>query len=945
MSRRPLSTYRLELTSAHGFAEGAALVSYLAELGATEVYTSPYLRSQSSSAHGYDVVRYTELHPSLGSTDDYAHFVAAVREHGMGHILDMVPNHMGIGSGENLWWCDVLEHGPASIYASTFDIDWCTRTPRLEGRVLLPILGAPFGEVLERGELGIAWNDGHLAVTYYERSFPVLAESLPLVLTPVAAKESLASTTREALTSLLSEVDELPRGIGLSWDEKLDRRTRVASLKERLATLVAGDDGLARALDDRLASLRGKAGDASSFDELERLLDMQAYRLAFWRLTDDEGNYRRFFDVDALAAIHMEEPAVFDEAHSLVLRLIDEGAITGLRIDHIDGLHSPAHYARRLQAACALRQGSTTGDPKRPFYILVEKILEPGERLPSSWDIHGTTGYDFLNEVNALWVDKTVEEHATTLYARFSGRERAFSEERYKAKRNLVVQSFFRDANALAVQLERLAKAHRHARDIPFRHWLALLVETMACFPVYRTYVDEDGRCEASDGGFIDEALAGARERLQSHPSPPADAAYGFLRDTLLMRPEGCPDPALRAEQARFVAKFQQTTGPVMAKGVEDTSFYVYYRLVCLNEVGGDPAHFGTTVAKFHEQQRERRECWPLSMLASSTHDTKRGEDVRTRIAALSEALPRFEQHLERVAPFVERHRTTLDGERYPIANDVYLFHQTVFGAFPLDARDRGEPFAERVAEYMAKATKEAKIVTAWTRPNEGYERAVDSFVRGMLRDGEYLAEVESLVKELAVFGVARSLGEVALRLTCPGVPDTYQGCELYNLSLVDPDNRRPVDFGVRRSRLAEIKAGSGAPKALAMRLLERFPDGAVKMLLVHRLLMLRRAHPDLFLDGTYEAVDAPEDVVAFARTHGDTGLFVAVPRLPRGRTRGASRFVRGDDFRDVRVVVPRGTWEHAVTGERFESDGALHLSSVFASFPVAVLVRAGVTG
>jgi (1->4)-alpha-D-glucan 1-alpha-D-glucosylmutase len=992
----PAATYRLQFTRVFGFRAAADLVPYLATLGVSHIYASPYLAARPGSPHGYDVVDHQRLNPELGTEADYAAFVAALRAQGLGQILDVIPNHVGIAGSANRWWSDVLEHGPSSPYAEYFDIDWDPVRPELAGRVLLPILGDQYGVVLERGDLAIEREGGAFFLRCYDARLPLDPASMAPVL--AQKEEALARALGEAdptlqeYRSILTALRNLPPRTDTAPERVEERRRESAVVRRRLGDLAAASPAVGAALDEALAALNGKPGDPRSFDQLDRLLDEQAYRLAHWRVAADEINYRRFFDVNELAAIRMEHPAVFRATHALVLRLVAEGAATGLRIDHPDGLFDPAAYFLALQrerfaqltrgrlsagpplpeaalengVAEAVRQFEATcgADPVRagcrPLYVVAEKILGRGERLPARWAIHGTTGYEFLNLVGGLFVDPLGERPLTALHAAFTGQRAAFADLAYEARRLILEESMSSELSVLGHALDRLSERSRASRDFTLNTLTKALREVIACFPLYRTYID--GRSPdigLQDRACVEVAVAFARRR---NPATSA-SVFDFVRDTLLLRsPEGADD-AYRAAQRAFVQRFQQLTAPVMAKGVEDTAFYRYHRLVSLNEVGGDPERFGVSVEEFHRQCVARQAEWPTGLSTTSTHDTKRGEDVRARISVLSELPREWTAAARRWHRWNRAHATRHNGGSAPDPADEYLFYQTLVGVWPAPAPERAAlaPLAGRLEAYMLKAAREAKRHTSWVSPNEGYEAALRRFVAGVLDPAtgrRFLDDFATFHAPVARLGMVNGLAQVLLKITAPGVPDIYQGAELWDLNLVDPDNRRPVDWEHRRALLAALDARlqAGDRVRLARALLEEWPDGRVKLYAVRQALAWRRGAPDLFREGAYLplAVAGPAEgrVCAFARRLGDRDVVVVVPRLVAPLTDGGARLPLGRDaWGETAILLPPeltgAPRRDAFTGELVAPGpgGRLLVAHTLREFPIALLAPAGTGG
>ncbi|HEX8909721.1 MAG TPA: malto-oligosyltrehalose synthase [Anaeromyxobacteraceae bacterium] len=980
-SRRPASTYRLQLTRDFGFDRAAEVVPYLQALGVTDLYLSPILEAAPGSTHGYDVVDHGRVSSELGGDEAYARLCQALAGHGLGQLVDFVPNHMGVGP-QNAWWMEVLENGPSSRYAYFFDVDWRPVKVELENKVLVPILGDQYGVVLERGELRLIREGGSFFITYFDHRFPVAPRQVPQVLRHrlEELREALGPEEPSVweLESICTSLEKLAPRSETDPAKVAERAREKEVAKRRLLALCEASPAVREHVDASVSLFNGRAGDARSFDLLDRLLDSQAYRLAFWRVAGEEINYRRFFDVNGLAAIRMEDERVFDEAHQLVLELFRRGQVNGLRIDHPDGLYDPTAYFQRLQASALLAQARGLAEargatlepaaaaalrrrveaaladgelPPRPLYVLAEKILSARERMPESWGIDGTTGYEFLAAVSGLFVDGAAEESLTAGYARFTGLHDDFRDIAYQKKRLITSSSMASEINMLAQRLNRISETNRRTRDFTLNELRRALVEFISNFPVYRTYVTPQGEVDERDRQYVLATLQRARRR-----SPVTDPSiYDFLRDVLLLRyPDGLV-AAERREWLEFTLKLQQVTGPVTAKALEDTAFYVYDRLVSLNEVGGEPREFGTSVQAFHELNAARRERWPGSLAATSTHDTKRSEDVRVRIAAISEAPREWRALTARWHRQNRQFKTEVEGEPAPDRNDEYLLYQTLVGSLPdpppRPATDEARSFLGRVDDYMRKALREAKVRTSWTRLDPAYEQAVTRFLEGVLASPEFLESFLPFARRVAAAGRLSSLSQVALKLASPGPCDVYQGCELWDLSLVDPDNRRPVDYALRSRLLEELgrrAGGDPADRAALAREVSRpeaLLDGRAKLLLLRQGLWLRRAHPALFLEAAYQplAAEGPlsDRVVAFARRRGDEAVVCVAPRLLLGLIDAAEGGApRWEGRLELPAAFP-GPLTDVVTGARRAGE-ALALADLFEDFPVALLSTAG---
>ncbi|MDB4966363.1 MAG: malto-oligosyltrehalose synthase [Myxococcales bacterium] len=930
--RHPISTYRLQITPSFSFTDAAQLVPYLKELGVTDVYISPPFSAAPGSTHGYDVVDHNVVRDELGGPEGYDTLCRAAAEAGLGQLLDFVPNHMGIGP-TNPWWNEVLENGPSSVYAPYFDVEWHPIKRELANRVLVPVLGDQYGDVLERGELKLTREGGAFFVKYWDHCFPIAPRQVPLLighrLDSLRAELGAADVNLQELESIITALEKLAPRDEVSPEAVAERAREKEVAKRRLHSLFESCPRIAAFVDENVAIYNGTPGDARSYDLLDQLLDAQAYRLAHWRVAGEEINYRRFFDINSLAAIRMEDERVFDDTHRLVFQLIRDGKVTGLRIDHPDGLYAPSAYFRRLQ------------EELDGIYVVVEKILEGHEKMPASWQVDGTTGYEFLNAVNGLFVDGRNATAFSEIYQRFSGLTERWQDLVVDRKRRLMRSSMASEISMLSHRLNRLSESNRRTRDFTLSALTSALSDFVARMPIYRTYVEgkDAASIEQRDRQYIESTIRAAKRSSRELNR----SLYDFLRSILLLE-----NPT--EESLEFVRKLQQVTGPVTAKAIEDTAFYVYNRLVALNEVGGDPQKFGVPVEEFHQHNLERLRDWPGSLNTTATHDTKRGEDVRLRIDALSEIPVEWEQHLLRWGQLAVSFKSDLDGEPAPDANDELLLYQTLIGTFPDDGRI-DDDYRARIGQYLDKALKEAKVHSSWTNPDEAYEKATRDFADALLSSAPFLADFVPFAQRIAAAARISSLSQVALKVAAPGVPDVYQGCELWDLSLVDPDNRRPVDYAWRAKLLESLTRrlaeGPEARLALARELSEpnALVDGRAKLLLVREALRFRRDHGPLFLQGEYVplAVEGPDaaHVIAFARQHDEERVVCIVPRLTlqlsnRGRGRGLAGVT-------ARVRLPDGcrqTLVDVVTGRRHDAvDGALEVSAVWGDFPVGLLI------
>jgi (1->4)-alpha-D-glucan 1-alpha-D-glucosylmutase len=924
------------------FAQAREIVRYLRDLGVSDVYASPYFQARPESLHGYDTTDHNKLNEAIGSRGDYDRWIAELHAHEMGQVLDFVPNHMGIGESLNTWWMDVLENGPSSAYAKYFDIDWRPLKSELHDKVLLPILGDQYGRVLERGELKVHFESGVFYLTYYDHRFPIAPGTYRYLLDRALDFLDKDENFYAELQSIRTALEYLPRRTETDPEKIAERAREKEIIKRRLERRCEEAPEVLKALQRAVEEINGDPGNPRSFDRLDELLNAQAYRLAFWRVAADEINYRRFFDVNDLAAIRQEEPEVFEATHALVVDLVRSGAVNGLRIDHPDGLYLPREYFEKLQKRCADALGVAPADG-RSVYMLVEKILTGDEPLPRDWPVHGTTGYDFASDVAQLLVDHAAEASVTNAFRKFVGHSMHYGHLVYAKKRLVMRIALANDVNVLGNMVDRLSEQNRWFRDFTLQALVLAVRETIACFPVYRTYLEPGRPVSEEDRQIVERAIIAAKRR-----NPGIEASlFNFLRDVLLLRfPENIDDKG-REEQMHFVLKFQQVTAPVTAKGVEDTVFYIYNRLTALNEVGGEPQQFGMTVDRFHERNAQRQRDWPTTLLATSTHDTKRGEDTRARILAISELPELWRRSLPRWRIANRRWKKQIEEQLAPDANEECLIYQTLLGTWPID--DSGAAVAqvdseyiERIQAYVAKALNEAKLNTSWIQPNDEWLEATRNFVGRILEPGrknKFLPAFLTFAEQIAKLGAINSLSQTLLKLTSPGVPDIYQGNELWNFCLVDPDNRRPVDYKTRGEILSCL---STKP---AEELLRNWPDGRIKMFLIQRALGFRREHVDLFQRGSYLPLRATgtfaDCCVAFARQLDRHAVVVVVPRLS---ARVGFPPV-GDPWKDTTIELPDGFplehWRQVITGHEFWiKERRVRLADAMSILPFALLTN-----
>lgn len=953
----PRATYRLQFNREFTFRQAAELIPYLASLGISHCYASPYLRARPGSMHGYDIVDHNSLNPEIGSAEDYELFVNALHRHGIGQILDIVPNHMGVMGSDNGWWLDVLENGEASAYAEFFDIDWEPIKDELRGKLLIPVLEDQYGKVLENGDLKLTadFERGEFSLLYHRHRFPIDPREYGRIL--LFRRENLQLALGETnddlleLQSIATAFQNLPSRADPAADKRADRSREKEVQKRRLAALVSRNHEIRQFITQNLEVLNGAPGKAESFNNLHELIKAQAYRLAKWRVAADDINYRRFFDINELAALRTENDAVFDATHNLILQLVSQHKIDGLRIDHPDGLFDPAGYLERLRLRLDNPEGASSS------YVIVEKILTGDEKLRPDWPVDGTTGYEFANLVNGLFVDPSSDGRMERVYRTFIGHQPNYRELVYRSKKLILKVSLASELNVLANALSRIALADRRTCDFTLNSLRNALAKIISCFPVYRTYITGD-RITEEDRQYIEQAVAIARRR--SHAAD--TSVFDFIRGVLLLEADYFHSPVYGRAITKFVMKFQQVTSAVMAKGLEDTAFYRYNRLISLNEVGGDPSRFGITLAQFHRANLERMQSWPHSMLSTSTHDSKRAEDARARINVLSEVPALWRLTLRRWRDWNRSKKRVVEGQSAPCRDDEYMLYQTLIGVWPLEPLDHmtdetWQGFSDRVEQFMLKAVREAKLFTSWTYPNVIYEEAVSHFVKSILQrraKNRFVADFDGFQRRLSRMGTFNSLSQALLKFTAPGVPDVYQGSELWDFHLVDPDNRRPVDYERRKQLLQDLRdhdRNCEKRASLARSLLETMEDGRIKLFLTYKTLDARKSQSDLFQVGSYTALVAQGEkalhLVAFARAYNGQMAAVVVPRLLATllgdqHTSPLGPQVWGETCLQLPAEVSQSQFRNVLTGERITAgpEGWLPASSLFVNFPVALLLR-----
>ena len=930
--RVPKSTYRLQFNRHFGFKDATEIIPYLQKLGISDIYSSPFFRSRPDSDHGYDVSNHNELNPPIGNREDFDAMVAALKEGGMGQIADFVPNHMGIIDPQNEWWMDVLENGPSSRFAQFFDIDWDPLKEALRNKVLLPILGDQYGRVLERGEFHLRFEEGAFFLTYFDWVFPLNPRTYHFLLR--IALEKLSQYSDEDmyldLESILTALEYLPPRTHTDEEKIRERAREKEVIKRRIFRLCRECPQVEEAIELAIRQIEGHVGAAHSFDKLDQLLDAQAYRLSYWKVAAEEINYRRFFDVNELAAIRVENPVVFDTIHKFLFELLETHSVTGLRIDHVDGLRDPKQYLTSLQRRYSELVDGDSGEPGIGLYLIVEKILSEDEKLRSDWPVYGTTGYDFTTEITQLLVDSNHAEKFSRIYREFIERHVHFESLIYEKKKLVMDVSLASDIESLGHMLSDVSERDRLHRDFTLDSLRTVVRELIACFPVYRTYISAEAGVSEADRQVILRAVRAAKRRNASIDT----SIFDFLRDILLLEKLDDSDSETRRLRLEFVLKFQQCTSPMMAKGLEDTAFYIFNRLAALNEVGGNPQQFGISLERFHERNRARLADRPRTLLASTTHDTKRSEDARARMTVLSEMPDEWQKWIHEWRSLNSAWKRNIEGDSAPSMNEEYLIYQTLLGTWPFSIEAVNEEYVERIQRYMLKAIKEAKVNSSWIQPNEDWENAVKQFIAGTLGPGHgFRSKFEPAAAKIAWHGVLNSLTQTILKFTVPGVPDIYQGTELWDFSLVDPDNRRPVDFTLRKQILEEVQTEN------ADTLFKTWQDGRIKMLITSRLLHLRQIAPALFETGSYYSFYANGELadccVAFSRELDSQMILVIVPRFTTRLGTAESGF----DWKETELLIDKTlpAMKDQLTGRTIKAGlDTLPLKS-FDAFPYAV--------
>jgi (1->4)-alpha-D-glucan 1-alpha-D-glucosylmutase len=946
--RIPLACYRLQFNKDLMFQKAPEVLEFLSRLGITDIYASPLLQSRSESQHGYDVTDPTRIKAELGKEEQFDRFRAALQEQGMGLLLDIVPNHMAANQ-ENPWWMDVLENGPGSAYAAYFDIDWHMPSLAVENKLLLPVLGKSYGEVLDNCELRLVFERGSFFIRYYDMFFPLAPKTYRRILKHrehiLEKRLGGNSPAFQEYLGIVAALAALPEPESLTIDAAGERRLHIAGIKERLRQLHGSSREVKRFVSENLRIFNGRRGQVGTLRNLDRLLWDQAYFLNYWQNVNEGINFRRFFTLADLVGVRVEDPIVFEATHQVIFRLVEARIVTGLRIDHIDGLRDPLAYLRSLQARV---KGTQEKENERDFYVIVEKILSETERLPADWPIQGTTGYEFLNRLNWLFVHPKGARAVEEIYFRFLGRKARFDDVLHQKKKLVISTLFAAEMRYLSHQLAALAQGDRYARDLSRAELAQALNETTACLPVYRTYIRSMEVPQQAEHQ-IRHAVESARA-LNPHLD---STCFEFVRDVLLLKDAGYLFAEQREARLAFVMRWQQFTGAIFAKSLEDTVLYVYCPLLSLNEVGGNPSPAMVPALDLNQLMAERGRHRRHGLNSTSTHDTKRGEDVRARINVLSEIPASWQRHLSAWSRWNAARKARTAGCAVPDPNEEIFLYQTLIGAWPLSEGEIPQ-FRERLEAYIIKAIREAMVHTRWTVPNTAHEKAVIKFVQAILEPGRgnsFLDDFLKFQRNIATFGMINGLAQILVKMTWPGVPDFYQGCELWDLRFVDPDNRGPVDFKHRAALLAEIETRSRQDVLQFCRdATQNWHDGRIKLYLIWKILNLRRQHPGIFREGKLLHLNASgkreANVISYALRRGNSCMVTVAPRW-LARAKAPSNSIRLREFwLGSHLILPRNapeSWLNSLTGETLKTtlsrEGPLlHLADVFRNFPVAVL-------
>ncbi|HSD62485.1 MAG TPA: malto-oligosyltrehalose synthase [Ignavibacteriaceae bacterium] len=931
MPKLPTSTYRLQFNKKFNFNSARKLIPYFKELGISHIYASPVFKASKGSVHGYDVVDPTQLNPELGKTGDFDRLISEARENNIYWMQDIVPNHMSFDF-ENKMLVDLLENGPESRFCNYFDVEWNFGHSGDKPRMLAPFLGKYYQESLEGGEILLDYDKNGFSINYYENKFPVRISSYSDILSSGFKKfQNKAGTNYPAVIKLLGllHLIKLP-----SYENNDDRYHQIKFIKALLWELYSGDEQVRVYVNETIKRYNGIKGNPESYDFMDKLLSDQYFKLSYWKVANEEINYRRFFNINTLISLKVENEEVFNRTHSLIFKLLKEEKIDGLRVDHIDGLYDPEVYLKRIREKIGDR------------YLIVEKILETDEQLPSSWPVDGTTGYDFLNLVNGLFCKTENENKFNQIYTTFTRSTYSFENLVVDKKKLIIRTRMAGELERLSLLVDEIAKQDRYGADITLNGIKTALEEILVHFPIYRTYVNGK-RIAKPEADYINRTIGELK-----YENPRIEHEINYIGMLLTLQHDKLSEE-LYDKSVNFILRFQQLTGPLMAKGFEDTALYIYNRLISLNEVGGNPSKFGFTLQEFHKKVRQRGIKWKFSLNSTSTHDTKRGEDVRARINVLSEIPDEWNKRIKKWQNINKKYKNDFAGQLFPDNNDEYFLYQTLIGALPFDYAVNWDEFLERIKNYAIKVVREAKVYTAWVKPDETYENAFLNFIDNILTESDYnlfLKDLREFQKYISYYGVLNSLSQTLIKMTAPGIPDFYQGSELWDLNLVDPDNRRPVNFKKRRGILAVIEEKRKKSNNDLFRYLFSYPEnGALKLFLIQRILKARKKYTDLFEEGNYSRLNTvgkfKDNVISYLRRN-EKEFFVAIAVRYLTDLVKENELPLKDVWENTSIFIPfeTGNLTNLITSETLKIRGNIRIGEILSEFPVALL-KGDITG
>ena len=926
----PKSTYRLQFNSSFGFKAASGTTDYLSELGISDIYASPVFKSKIDSSHGYDVVEPNQLNPQLGTDEEFDFLAGKVKKNGMHWLQDFVPNHMAYNV-QNRMLIDLLENGSNSGYAGFFDIDWEHHHAGMKGRILAPFLGKFYQEALENGEIKLRYDEEGLSINYYETRLPIKIESYADVfsfrLDKLRNKLGRNEPDFIRFMGTLFAIKSLP-----SAEEIDERYNQIKFIKGILWELYIYNNSIKDFIDENLKIFNGIKGMPESFDLLDNLLSQQYFRISFWKVANEEINYRRFFNVNELISLRVENEEVFNRIHSLVFKLCREEKISGLRIDHIDGLYDPSDYLKNVR------------DRNKDIYLVVEKILEFEENLPTFWPVQGTTGYDFLNFLNEIFCQRKNNYRLTAFYNKFTEQNKTYEQIVIEKKRLIIQTRMAGDVENLAILIEEISSKDRFGVDVTLHGIKEALEEILTHFPVYRTYIS-GSKNRRTDKKYLSEVIEKVKKENQL-----LTKEFQYI-GSLLTKDFGEKFTTEQKDKSlNFLMKFQQLTGPIMAKGFEDTVLYVFNRLISLNEVGSSPDKFGITLNEFYNFNKKRFLNWRFTINATSTHDTKRGEDVRARINVLSEIPDEWIKKVRLWNKINVKFKKSRNGYLMPDKNLEYFIYQTLIGSFPFNPDDTGD-YLNRIKQYLVKSMREAKEHSSWTRPDAEYESAALTFTGNILNsNSEFYNDFSSFRKKIAFYGVYNSLSQSLVKISSPGVPDFYQGTEMWDLFLVDPDNRQPVDYNLRRKSLNEIikmdkESGVEDRISFLQSLLINPSDAKIKLYVTYKSLQVRNNNLEFYNEGDFIPVETggkfKDNLIAFARSFEDKVIVTLAPRFLTDLVEENKLPTGLDVWNDTYIKLNKINYsalKNNFTGEVFEKKDKILIGEIFRNFPYGLL-------